>query len=117
VTAEDFIKFFKDVCEDESLQMRLIQHFDHDVLEKEMRRREMIEPLMTVRDIARTLGLSESCEGLYKMLQKKELDIPYVPLGRGGGYKFDPRDVREWIRKKKIYPIKRPDSLRRRRAL
>lgn len=112
ITAQDFISLFKELCEDEFLQMKLIQHFDRDVIEKEMRRRGMVEPLMTVRDLARTLGLSETCYGLYKKLQSNELGIPYITLGRGGGYKFDSKDVAKWIEANKKRPIVRPESLR-----
>lgn len=115
ITAQDFINFFREVCEDEFLQMKLIRHFDRDVIEKEMRRRGMVEPLMSVKDLARTLGLSETCNGLYKKLQANELGIPYVPMGRGGGYKFDPRDVRDFIRNNKVVPLRRPESLKRKR--
>lgn len=112
ITAQDFINFFREVCGDEFLQMKLIQHFDRDVIEKEMRRRGMVEPLMTVKELAKVLGLSETAQGLYKKIQSNDLGIPYVPMGRGGGYKFDPRDVRDFIQKNKIHPIRRPDSLK-----
>ncbi|MEW6485777.1 MAG: helix-turn-helix domain-containing protein [Pseudomonadota bacterium] len=118
ITAQDFLRFFWEFCTDDSIQEKLIQHFNRDVIAREMRRRNMIEPLMTVKDLAKVLGLSETAQGLYKKIQANDLGIPYVPMGRGGGYKFDPRDVRDFIERSKVYPIRRPDSLRgRRRAV
>jgi hypothetical protein len=104
---EFFIKFIDD---DERLQSFLVQHLAKDVLLAEVRRRDLIEPLMSCGELAQTLGIT--CHGLYKKIQHNDLEIPYVPLGRGGGYKFDPKDVKEYIRKKKIYPVVRPQSLR-----
>jgi len=75
--------------------------------------RELAEPLLSCKDLAQILGITH--HGLYKRLQHNEMDIPYIPLGRGKGYKFDPRDVRDFIRKQKIYPVVRPVSLQKRR--
>lgn len=106
--------FFLQLIQDDRLQSMLVKHFAKDVLLSEIRRRDLIEPLMGCDEFARILGIS--LQGLYKRLQHKTLAIPYVPIGQGGGYKFDSRDVREFIKKQKIHPIVKPERLRRKVA-
>jgi len=108
---EEVSQFFKSLIQDEVVQRHIIQLLPHDVLLSEIGRRKMIEPLLNTEQVAEILDLS--IQGLYKKLQNHELGIPYVPLGRGGGYKFDPKDVREYIEKKKVHPVKRPDSFKK----
>ena len=103
--------FFLQLMQDDQLQGFLVKHFAKDVLLSEINRRGIIEPLMSCKEFADVLGITH--HGLYKRLQGNTLDIPYVPIGQGGGYKFDPRDVREFINKKKIRPVVKPESLRR----
>lgn len=111
---EEVAAFFIEMMDDDRIQSMFVQHFTKDVLLAEVRRRDLIEPLMSCKELAQTLGITH--HGLYKRIQHNELGIPYVPIGRGGGYKFDPRDVREFIRKKKIHTIVKPESLRRKAA-
>ena len=110
----DIREFFLSLSTDAKLQTMLIKHFDRDVLVMEISERGIIEPLMNCEQLAKVLDIS--LEGLYKKLQKNELGIPYFPIGRGGGYKFDPRDVKEYIKKHKVYPIVRQKSLTSRKA-
>ena len=106
--------FFIRLMADDRLQSFLAQHLAKDVLLMEVKRRDLVEPLMSCKEVAQTLGITH--HGLYKRIQHNELGIPYVLIGRGGGYKFDPRDVREFIRKQKIHPVMKPASLRRKAA-
>ncbi|MEW6115613.1 MAG: hypothetical protein AB1553_01775 [Nitrospirota bacterium] len=99
------------LAQNESLQTVLIQHFFSDVILQELQRRGIVEPLMDIEDLAKTLNLTT--EGIYKKIQNEELGIPFINKGRWGGYKFDPKDVREAIRKAKVHPIVRPASLKR----
>jgi hypothetical protein len=105
-------EFFLYLIQDETMQNFLIRHFCHSVVEGEMSRRKSIETLLCCDDLAKILNIST--QGLYKKLQNNDLDIPYIPLGRGGGYRFNPIDVKEWLTKNKKRPVKRPDSLKRR---
>lgn len=105
-------EFFSHFLEDEGLQAFLLKGISRGVIEREMQRRGMVEPLMSAQQLADVLGLK--AQGLYKKLQHSELDIPYVPIGQGGGYKFDPRDVREFIRRRKVHPVCKPINLKRR---
>lgn len=111
-SSQEILEFFRQLSIDETLQTQLITTFPIDVIRQEViRRGGTVEPLLNTAQLAGVLGLQ--LQGLYKKLQNNELGIPYVPIGQGRGYKFDPRDVREYIRKKKIHPIVRPASLRR----
>lgn len=107
--------FFIRLMDDDRLQSFLAQHLAKDILLSEIKRRELIEPLMNCKDLAQVLGIT--LQGLYKRIQHNELGIPYVPIGQGGGYKFDPRDVRDFIRKRKIHPVVKPASLRKKAGL
>ena len=115
ITHSAVAAFFIRLMDDDRLQFFLAQHLAKDILLAEVRRRDLVEPLMNCKELAQALGITQ--HGLYKRLQHNELDIPYVPIGQGGGYKFDPRDVREFIRKRKIHPVVKPASLRRRAGL
>jgi hypothetical protein len=109
---QQILEFFRQLAIDETLQAQLLTTFPMDVIRQELQRRGgTVEPLLNTEQLAGVLGLQ--LQGLYKKLQNNELGIPYVPIGRGRGYKFDPRDVRAYIQKKKIHPIVRPASLRR----
>jgi hypothetical protein len=101
------------LAQSEALQQLLVKHFFHEVILSEVQRRNMVEPLMGVEELAQTLGMT--VQGLYKKIQANDLGIPFIDRGRWGGYRFDPADVREAIRKSKLRPLVRPASLKRAR--
>ncbi len=95
------------------LQARIVRLFDTDVIETEMLRRGSVEPLLSCEQLALILDLS--VDGLYKKLRRNELGIPFLPLGKGGGYRFDPKDVRGFINRVKVRPVQKPMRLRQRK--
>jgi excisionase family DNA binding protein len=55
--------------------------------------------LLTVKETADWLGCSEA--NVYSLLEKGEL--PYVSVGRRKGYRIDPTDIAEFIRRRKAW--------------
>ncbi|GER92298.1 hypothetical protein A45J_0013 [hot springs metagenome] len=110
-------RYFTVLSQDEKMQEILIQHFHPDVIMSEMKRRRMPPPLLSTADLAQILRVS--VYDIYRKQQNNELGIPYIPLGQGRkqGKKYDPRDVEEYIRKKKISVVARPESLKRVKSL
>lgn len=96
------------LAESEALQSFLIKHFARKVIEHEIMRRGLIEPLLDLPALAAILGLT--VKGLQKQMQEKTLDIPFI---KKGGYKFIPDDVRAWMRRNRVQPNVRPDSLKK----
>lgn len=65
----------------------------------------MSESLMTVRDVAKYLGLSERT--IYSMIKNEE--IPYVKVG--GRYRFNREKIEEWLQQKSTEKI--PTAMQR----
>jgi hypothetical protein len=113
LTIDEMRQLLIALLQDEQMQAILIQHFMPDVIIAELRRRRMPEPLLSTEDLAEILGIT--INGLYKKIQRDEIGIPYLPIGQGRkqGRRYDPRDVRAYIEKKKIHVVERPESLKR----
>ena len=54
--------------------------------------------LLTVAEVADQLSVSASL--VYLLVQRGEL--PYIPVGTSKAYRFDPADITEYIRSRKV---------------
>lgn len=111
ITPEQLMQLVKAFSGDECLQRIFLKQCFADLLREEMVDRQMPPPMLTLEQLAERFNTTP--DGIRSMMKGRRFNIPYVRQGKGGRLLFDSRDVEAAINKMKVYPIVRPESLRR----